>query len=126
MALSLAKARIETTVITDAAIFAVMSRVNKVSRGRGAGSLHLDLCADGDSPPSLLPQVIIGTKTILANGSLRAVSGTHALALAAKHHSTPLIVCAPMFKLSPQVHPMGSGCVAPPSMAESGCVAPPS
>ncbi|KAM5129706.1 translation initiation factor eIF2B subunit beta [Mantella aurantiaca] len=75
MAASLAKAGIETTVITDAAIFAVMSRVNKV---------------------------IIGTKTILANGSLRAVSGTHTLALAAKHHSTPLIVCAPMFKLSPQ------------------------
>ncbi|XP_073494196.1 translation initiation factor eIF2B subunit beta isoform X1 [Phyllobates terribilis] len=75
LAVSLSKAGIETTVITDAAIFAVMSRVNKV---------------------------IIGTKTILANGSLRAVSGTHTLALAAKHHSTPLIVCAPMFKLSPQ------------------------
>ncbi|KAG8562116.1 hypothetical protein GDO81_015593 [Engystomops pustulosus] len=75
MAVNLSKAGIETTVITDAAIFAVMSRVNKV---------------------------IIGTKTILANGSLRAVSGTHTLALAAKHHSTPLIVCAPMFKLSPQ------------------------
>ncbi|KAE8586002.1 hypothetical protein XENTR_v10021521 [Xenopus tropicalis] len=75
MAASLSKAGIETTVIPDAAIFAVMSRVNKV---------------------------IIGTKTILANGSLRAVSGTHTLALAARHHSTPLIVCAPMFKLSPQ------------------------
>lgn len=48
-------------------------------------------------------QVIIGTKTILANGALIAVSGTHTLALAAKHHSTPLIVCAPMFKLTPQV-----------------------
>lgn len=47
-------------------------------------------------------QVIIGTKTILANGALIAVSGTHTLALAAKHHSTPLIVCAPMFKLTPQ------------------------
>lgn len=50
-----------------------------------------------------VPKVIIGTKTILANGALRAVTGTHTLALAAKHHSTPLIVCAPMFKLSPQV-----------------------
>lgn len=50
-----------------------------------------------------VPKVIIGTKTILANGALRAVAGTHTLALAAKHHSTPLIVCAPMFKLSPQV-----------------------
>ncbi|XP_034783939.1 translation initiation factor eIF-2B subunit beta [Acipenser ruthenus] len=75
MAARLAKAGIETTVITDAAIFAVMSRVNKV---------------------------IIGTQTVLANGGLRAVNGTHTLALAAKHHSTPLIVCAPMFKLSPQ------------------------
>lgn len=75
MAVRLSEADIETTVITDAAIFAVMSRVNKV---------------------------IIGTKTILANGALRAVAGTHTLALAAKHHSTPLIVCAPMFKLSPQ------------------------
>ncbi|KAK2523879.1 Eif2b2 [Columba guinea] len=76
MAVRLSKENIETTVMSDAAIFAVMSRVNKV---------------------------IIGTKTILANGALIAVSGTHTLALAAKHHSTPLIVCAPMFKLSPQV-----------------------
>lgn len=52
---------------------------------------------------SSCPKVIIGTKTILANGALRAVTGTHTLALAAKHHSTPLIVCASMFKLSPQV-----------------------
>uniref|UniRef100_A0AAR2K1F5 Translation initiation factor eIF2B subunit beta n=1 Tax=Pygocentrus nattereri TaxID=42514 RepID=A0AAR2K1F5_PYGNA len=76
MATSLSEDGIETTVIPDAAIFAVMSRVNKV---------------------------IIGTQTVLANGGLRAVNGTHTLALAAKHHSTPLIVCAPMFKLSPQV-----------------------
>ncbi|XP_071019676.1 translation initiation factor eIF2B subunit beta isoform X3 [Oncorhynchus clarkii lewisi] len=47
-------------------------------------------------------QVIIGTQTVLANGGLRAVNGTHTVALAARHHSTPLIVCAPMFKLSPQ------------------------
>ncbi|CAB1342553.1 unnamed protein product, partial [Coregonus sp. 'balchen'] len=76
MATNLSKTGIETTVIADAAIFAVMSRVNKV---------------------------IIGTQTVLANGGLRAVNGTHTVALAAKHHSTPLIVCAPMFKLSPQI-----------------------
>lgn len=75
MATNLSKAGIETTVIADAAIFAVMSRVNKV---------------------------IIGTQTVLANGGLRAINGTHTVALAARHHSTPLIVCAPMFKLSPQ------------------------
>lgn len=38
MALELAKAGIETTVITDSAVFAMMSRVNKVARGdRGGG-----------------------------------------------------------------------------------------
>ena len=75
LATSLANAGIETTVITDSAIFAMMSRVNKV---------------------------IIGTRTMMANGGLKAFSGSHTLALAAKHHSVPLIVCAAMYKLSPQ------------------------
>lgn len=42
MATSLSKAGIETTVITDAAIFAVMSRVNKVTTEMD----HLLYCAD--------------------------------------------------------------------------------
>ncbi|XP_072019569.1 translation initiation factor eIF2B subunit beta-like isoform X2 [Amphiura filiformis] len=75
LAVTLAKANIETTVITDSAVFAMMSRVNKV---------------------------IIGTHTVMASGGLKAISGSHALALAAKHHSVPLIVCAAMFKLCPQ------------------------
>ena len=75
LATSLAEVGIETTVITDSAVFAIMSRVNKV---------------------------IIGTHTVMANGGLKAVNGTHAIALAAKHYSVPLIVCAAMFKLSPQ------------------------
>ncbi|XP_051880459.1 translation initiation factor eIF-2B subunit beta [Pristis pectinata] len=75
MSVALSAVGIETTVITDAAIFAVMSRVNKV---------------------------IIGTKTILANGGLRTVNGAHTLALAARHYSTPVIVCAAMYKLCPQ------------------------
>lgn len=104
MATSLSKADIETTVIADAAIFAVMSRVNKVlngfSRERLSQVMGLPLRSIS---ASLSLQVIIGTQTVLANGGLRAVNGTHTLALAAKHHSTPLIVCTPMFKLSPQV-----------------------
>jgi len=74
MATSLAKAKIQTTVITDSAIFAIMSRVNKV---------------------------IIGTNSILANGGLRAVCGSHTVALSAKHYSVPLYVCASMLKLTP-------------------------
>jgi len=74
LAKSLAESNIETTVISDAAIFAIMSRVNKV---------------------------IIGTHAVMADGGLKASNGAHALALAAKHHSVPILVCAGMFKLSP-------------------------
>ncbi|KAG9303727.1 hypothetical protein G9A89_018624 [Geosiphon pyriformis] len=74
MALKLSKAGIDTTVITDSAIFAVMSRVNKV---------------------------ILGIHAVLANGGLIAVSGTQMVAAAAKHHSTPVVVCTGLYKLSP-------------------------
>uniref|UniRef100_T1J9F9 Translation initiation factor eIF2B subunit beta n=1 Tax=Strigamia maritima TaxID=126957 RepID=T1J9F9_STRMM len=74
MARDLAKEGIKVTVITDSSIFAVMSRVNKV---------------------------ILGTDIILANGGLKAANGSHAVALAAKYFSVPLIVCAALFKLSP-------------------------
>lgn len=75
MAKNLALNGIETIVISDSAIFSIMSRVNKV---------------------------IIGTHSVMANGGLKAFSGSHALALAAKHYSVPLIVCVPVFKLTPQ------------------------
>lgn len=74
MAHNLAKDNIETTLITDSAVYAIMARVNKV---------------------------IIGTHTVMADGSLKALNGTHAMALAAKHNSVPVLVCAAMFKLSP-------------------------
>ncbi|KXJ17540.1 Translation initiation factor eIF-2B subunit beta [Exaiptasia diaphana] len=47
-------------------------------------------------------KVIIGTHAVMADGGLRAVNGTHALALAAKHYSVPLVACAAMYKLTPQ------------------------
>lgn len=74
LAASLAKEGIETTLIPDSTIFAMMSRVNKV---------------------------IIGTHSVLANGGLRAASGGFTVALAAKHYSVPVIVLVPMFKLTP-------------------------
>lgn len=75
MAIKLSKHKIQTTVIPDSAIFGIMSRVNKV---------------------------IIGTQTVMANGGLRAICGSHPLALAAKHYSVPVIVLAPLLQLSPQ------------------------
>lgn len=74
MASNLAKSNVQTTVIPFSAVFAMMSRVNKV---------------------------IIGTHAVLANGGLRAYSGVHTVALAAKHYSVPVMVLAHMYKLSP-------------------------
>lgn len=74
MAKSLAEAGIDTTVIHDAATFAIMARVNKV----------------------LLP-----SHAVLANGGLIAPSGMHMVALAASQNSVPLVVLTGMFKLCP-------------------------
>jgi len=80
MVVNLAKANIRTTLISDVAIFAMMSRVNKV---------------------------IIGTHTVMANGGLRAISGAHTVAQAAKHYSVPVMVLLPLYKLSPLYHCSG-------------------
>ncbi|PJF17817.1 hypothetical protein PSACC_02431 [Paramicrosporidium saccamoebae] len=71
---SLAAAGVETLLISDAAIFALMARVNKV---------------------------IIGCHAVTANGGLIAPSGCQLIATAAKHHSTPVCVVAGLYKLTP-------------------------
>lgn len=75
MAKSLNKSGISTLIIPDSAVFAIMSRVNKV---------------------------IIGTHSMMANGGIKAAASSHSIALAAKHFSVPLIVCCPMYKLTPE------------------------
>lgn len=77
MADNLSKANIKTTLIPDSSIFALMSRVNKV---------------------------IIGTHTVMADGGLRALTGSHAMAHAAKYYSVPVMVLLPLYKLSPLFH----------------------
>lgn len=74
MAVQLAEAGIETTVITDSAVFAMMATVNKV---------------------------IIGTHGVMANGGLIAHSGAHNIAVAAKHYSVPVVVVTGLHKLCP-------------------------
>ncbi|KAI8060325.1 hypothetical protein BC940DRAFT_312101 [Gongronella butleri] len=74
MAAALSAAGIDTTVMVDSAIFAAMPRVNKV---------------------------VLGAHAVLANGGLVAVTGSHLIAAAAKHHSTPVLVCTALYKLSP-------------------------
>ena len=73
-AVALAEAGISTTLIADAAVFAMMARVNKV---------------------------IVGAHGVMANGGLVGTAGCHLLALAAQHASVPLVACAGLYKLTP-------------------------
>ncbi|KAF9532152.1 hypothetical protein CPB83DRAFT_847311 [Crepidotus variabilis] len=74
MAKSLSSGGISTFLVPDSSIFALMSRVNKV---------------------------ILGAHVILANGGMFAISGSLIATTAARAHSTPVVVCAGQFKLTP-------------------------
>lgn len=68
---------ITVIVIPDSAVFALMSRVNKV---------------------------ILAPHAVLANGGLIAASGAMVIAQAAKAHKTPVVVVSGVYKLSPMHH----------------------
>lgn len=89
MAKDLAESGIDSTLITDSAIFAMMSRVNKV---------------------------ILGTHAVAANGGMVSISGTSLITAAAKHYSVPVVVCSGLYKMSPK-YPHDTGifnlCVQP-------------
>jgi translation initiation factor eIF-2B subunit beta len=65
---------ITVILIPDTAVFALMSRINKV---------------------------ILAPHTVLANGSLLAASGSSTIAHAAKTHHVPVVVLSGVYKLSP-------------------------
>jgi len=70
----LTAAGISVVLIPDSAVFAIMSRVNKV---------------------------ILATHAVLANGALVAAVGARVVAQAAKMHRTPVVVLSGVYKLSP-------------------------
>eukprot|EP00937_MAST-01D_sp_MAST-1D-sp2_P008087 g8087.t1 len=74
LAKSLSEAKIDTTLIHDAAVFAIMARVNKV---------------------------VIPAHAVLANGGVIARAGAHLIACAAREHAVPVVCLAGLFKLSP-------------------------
>ncbi|OMJ84514.1 hypothetical protein SteCoe_14317 [Stentor coeruleus] len=74
MCKELAAKNIATTLITDSAVYALMSRVNKV---------------------------IIGTRALMANGGLLTEAGKYGVCLAAQAHCVPVLVTCGLFKLSP-------------------------
>ncbi|KAK9845311.1 hypothetical protein WJX81_003121 [Elliptochloris bilobata] len=74
MARDLARAGIQTTLIPDSNVFAMMSRMSKV---------------------------FVDAHALLANGGVMAAVGTHLVALAAKRYTVPFVVLAGLHKLSP-------------------------
>jgi len=74
MASSLSSAGINTFLVPDSSIYALMSRVNKV---------------------------ILGAHAILANGGMFATSGSLIATTAARAHRTPIVVCAGQIKITP-------------------------
>ena len=74
LARKLAEIKVQTMLIPDAAVFAMMSRVNMVLNGAHA---------------------------VLANGGVVTRAGVSAIAQAAAHHSVPFIVLTGLYKLSP-------------------------
>ncbi|KAK2625248.1 hypothetical protein QTJ16_005617 [Diplocarpon rosae] len=71
----LSAAGVTVILITDASIFAIMSRVNKV---------------------------ILATHAVIANGGLIAAAGARIISKAARVHRTPVIVVSGVYKLSPE------------------------
>ncbi|XP_022992716.1 translation initiation factor eIF-2B subunit beta-like [Cucurbita maxima] len=65
---------LQTTLITDSAVFAMISRVN---------------------------MVIVGAHAVMANGGVMAPVGLNMVALAAKRHAVPFVVLAGSHKLCP-------------------------
>ena len=76
----MAKEGIKTSLVTDAAVFAVMSRVDKV---------------------------IITAHGIMATGGIVAQAGALMIAHAAKAHQVPVFVLGACYKLTP-LHPIDS------------------
>jgi len=74
MAVELVKAGITTTLVPDSALFVMMPRVSKV---------------------------IIGANSIMSNGGVLSASGAHLVALVARKHGVPLVVCSSLIKLTP-------------------------
>ncbi|KAL6770939.1 hypothetical protein ACKKBF_B33300 [Auxenochlorella protothecoides x Auxenochlorella symbiontica] len=74
MARELAALGIQTTAISDSAIYAMMARVNKV---------------------------VVTAHALLADGGIMAPIGMHLVAMAAKHHAVPFVVLVGIYKLTP-------------------------
>jgi translation initiation factor eIF-2B subunit beta len=105
MACELAALGIQTTAITDSAIYAMMARVNK-ARARGCkweahSWTHCQGVSSNSCSPVLNAQVVVTAHALLADGGIMAPIGMHLVAMAAKDHAVPVVVLCGIYKLTP-------------------------
>ena len=116
MAKALGSAGIDTTVVSDSAVFAVMSRVNKVILGAHAGT-----CQKEGFVVTNVELLFTNIVLVTANGGLVAVGGTYNVTAAAKYHATPVVVCSGLYKVCPS-YPYDTDiynlCISPDSVFE--------
>lgn len=96
LAKELDKKGLKAIVITDSAVFAMISRVNMVISNFGNETLQLFYIINKISCLNLkfVLKVIVGVHAVMANGGVIAPVGLHVLALAAKKHAVPFVVVA--------------------------------
>lgn len=93
----LAARGLQTTVITDSAVFAMISRVNMVCGDCiGLFVLFFYLHLIGKV---LQLKVIVGAHAVMANGGVIAPVGLNMVALAAKRHAVPFVVLSGVHKV---------------------------
>lgn len=96
LAKELDKKGLKAIVITDSAVFAMISRVNMVISNFVNETVQLFYIMNKISCLNLKfgLKVIVGVHAVMANGGVIAPVGLHVLALAAKKHAVPFVVVA--------------------------------
>lgn len=87
---------LQTTVITDSAVFAMISRVNMVCIYLNA--LFFLMYTVLTSTCNIF-KVIVGAHAVMANGGVIAPVGLNMVALAAQRHAVPFVVLAGIHKV---------------------------
>lgn len=95
LAKELAARGLQTTVITDSAVFAMISRVNMVCDD----CIKLLKLYCSFTEKILHLKVIVGAHAVMANGGVIAPVGLNMVALAAQRHAVPFVVLAGVHKV---------------------------
>lgn len=93
----LAAKGLQTTVITDSAVFAMISRVNMVYMMISWD--FLCFCYFNLIGIIFHLKVIVGAHAVMANGGIIAPVGLNMVSLAAKRHAVPFVVLAGVHKV---------------------------